>query len=234
MGGFGPRGGLRYEGQSESPILRAMRIPLRALAAAAFACFATAATAHPHITIEARVEIYYGADGKLTGLHHAWTFDPVYSAFLAMGIAKDADGNIPEPSMEALATRTVASLEPSDYFTWLKADGGRKRPGKPEGARMSMRDGRVSLSFALPLAEPADASRGLVLEVMDPTYFVAFAFASGDDAVRLPGMPPACKAEVTRPKGFDPATTAKLAAGDLQALVGGGAGIMNRVTVTCP
>ncbi len=209
-----------------------MRAPV--LAALALACLATGAAAHPHITIEARAEVAFDPDGRISAVRHAWTFDPVYSAFLAMGIATDPDGSVPEARMEALATRTAASLEASDYFTWLKADGGRKRTGKPEGARMSLRDGRVSLSFSLPLAEPAEVARGVVLEVMDPGYFVAFAFAPGDDAVRFEGMPAACKAVVTRPMGFDPATTAKLAAGDLQALAAGGEGILNRVSVTCP
>jgi ABC-type uncharacterized transport system substrate-binding protein len=194
------------------------------------------AAAHPHITIEARATVSYDGGVKLAAIRHVWAFDPVYSAFLAMGIPKDADGTIPESRMQALAASTVASLAASEYFTRLKANGLRQTPAKAEAPTMSFSGERVILSFTLPLDEPAEADRSLLAEVMDPTYFVAFSFAPGDDAVRLEGAPSGCAATVTRPKGFDPATAALLAAGDLAALASAdlGTGIVNKATVACP
>ena len=40
------------------------------------AAASTPALAHPHVFVTARAEVLYAPDGKMTGVRHAWTFDP--------------------------------------------------------------------------------------------------------------------------------------------------------------
>ena len=42
------------------------------------------------------------------------------------------------------------------------------------------------------------------LDVYDPTFFVDFSYAEGDDAVRLAGGPAGCAVQLSRPKKPDP------------------------------
>jgi len=195
----------------------------------------TIALAHPHVTIEARAVLAYAPDGGgLSEVRHEWTFDPAYSAFLAMGIPRAPNGTAAPAAMAGLAATTLASLAASDDFTWMKAGGHRAAFAAATGPEMSLSGGRVTLRFAMPLRERPDPGAKVVLEVMDPTYFVAFSFAPGDDAVRAEGAPEGCALAVQRPKGFDPATAARLASGALEALAGATDAVDNRATLTCP
>ena len=48
-----------------------------------------AASAHPHVWVAVKSEVLFGADGKITGIRHAWTFDEMYSAFATQGFGTD-------------------------------------------------------------------------------------------------------------------------------------------------
>ena len=61
---------------------------------------------------------------------------------------------------------------------------------------------KLTLTFILPLKAPADPPKSLMLEIFDPTYFVAFTLAEGDDAVKLAGAPKGCSLTISRPKDF--------------------------------
>ena len=56
----------------------------------------------------------------------------------------------------------------------------------------------------MPLQKPV-ASKGILrLDVYDPTMFVSFAFAEGDDTVTLAGAPAGCSVAIERPKPLQP------------------------------
>lgn len=198
-----------------------------------------AARAHPHVWIEARATIAYAA-GKPVSVRHSWTFDPAYSAFLTLGAGRGADGAVPDGSLDAQAAQAVASTADSDYFTEARIPEGKMGLGTPSGAAMAMWGDRATLSFELPLAR-RDAPSGepppgqARLEVMDPSYFVSFAFAEGEP-VTLEGAPEGCAVEVRRPKGFSGDDAKTLAAGILTALSGADAfdRIGNVAIVRCP
>ena len=64
---------------------------------------AAPALAHPHAWVTARAQIVYGADGLITAVRHAWTFDPAFSAFQAMGLNSKGLRNLAKSNAEALA-----------------------------------------------------------------------------------------------------------------------------------
>jgi len=43
------------------------------------------AHAHPHVWITFKSELLYAPDGTLTGIHHLWTFDDMFSTFATHG-----------------------------------------------------------------------------------------------------------------------------------------------------
>src|SRR5689334_10710836 len=53
---------------------------------------ATAAQAHPHVWITASSELIYAADGSITGVRHAWTFDDMFSTYALQGIETKTKG----------------------------------------------------------------------------------------------------------------------------------------------
>jgi len=64
---------------------------LRIILATAACCAAGTVQAHPHVWVTAKAQIVY-ADGKVTGVRHAWSFDPEYSAFVTQGLDANKDG----------------------------------------------------------------------------------------------------------------------------------------------
>lgn len=209
------------------------------------ACLAaTPALAHPHVWVATRAELVYASDGTLTGVRHAWTFDAAYSAFAAQGLGTAGEGKATPAELAGLARENTESLAEFGYFTRLKAGGRKQDFGEATDPRMSLEDGELTLRFLLPLKTPLKAAGSVSLEVYDPTYFVAFSLAPGDDVVRLVGAPAGCRAAAIRPKGSEGknAATADAASGAmsesfftaLTAASDFGAQFANRIVVTCP
>lgn len=171
---------------------------LRATLVAAGLALSGAAFAHPHVWVTARAELLYEG-GKVRAVRHHWTFDEGYSAVAVQGLDANGDGKTTPDELAELARTNVESLVDFGYFTALKANGAKQRFGPPTNARMVYEKGQVTLSFDLPLNNPA-GGRMVVLDVYDPTFFVDFRIADGDDAVTLSNGPGGCKMKITRPK----------------------------------
>lgn len=197
---------------------------------------AAPAAAHPHVWITAKAEVTYDGQGRVTGVRHAWTFDPAYSAYITQGLDTNRDGKLSAEELQDLAKVNAESLVDYDYFTQLKANGAKQAFDAPREPRMTVEDGKATLAFDLPLKAPARAGKVLALEVYDPTFFVSFTMAEGD-SVTLAGAPSGCTTTITRPKPVDVAQQQKLSEAFFEALTAAsayGSQFANRALVACP
>ena len=206
---------------------------------AALACVAGTgpALAHPHVWVTTKAEIIYAPDGKVTGVRHAWTFDPAYSVFVTQGLDANKDGTLTPDELQDLAKVNTESLADFDYFTVMKANGAKQAFEAPRDPGMTFTDGKATLSFNLPLKAPATANKALALEVYDPTYFVSFSAADGPDAVTLTNAPRGCTANISRPKPIEAAQQQKLSEAFFEAMTAAsdfGAQQANRALIACP
>ena len=194
------------------------------------------ALAHPHVWVTAKAELIYASDGKVAAVRHSWTFDEAYSAFVTQGLDKNNDGKLSSDELQEVAKVNTESLAEFEYFTHLKANGAKQAFDAPQGATMAFENGAATLSFHLPLKKPA-ANKMVALEVYDPTFFVAFAMAEGNDAMKLANAPQGCAMTVSRPKPVEAAQQQRLSEAFFQALTATsdyGAGQSNKVIVACP
>jgi ABC-type nickel/cobalt efflux system permease component RcnA/ABC-type uncharacterized transport system substrate-binding protein len=167
---------------------------------------AGAAHAHPHVFTEAKTELVVDAQGRLTGIRHAWTFDEVYSAFAAQGFDTNRDGTLSREELQPLADINVTSVAEFGYFTWVLVDGRPLRFGEPSGQYLTYDNEtkQLTLHFLLPLAEAVDARANRVLvKVYDPEYFVAFDLIEENPVSFAQGAPSACRFEIRRPQELD-------------------------------
>jgi ABC-type uncharacterized transport system substrate-binding protein len=183
------------------------RLLIILLVAAVSAGFARAAAAHPHVWATVRSEIVFGPGHQITGIRHSWTFDEFYTAMAVEGLDANKDGVYSKEELKPLAQVNVESLKDFDYFTFVHLDGDDQTmlPLKPPVDYWVDYDKSVlTLHFTLPLEKPVDThGKPVDVDVYDPSFFVAFGFAT-EKPVGLTGAETkGCTAEVKQP---DPET----------------------------
>jgi ABC-type uncharacterized transport system substrate-binding protein len=193
----------------------------------------TSASAHPHVWVTAASELLYAADGSVTGVRHAWTFDDMFSTYALQGMAGKTKGVWTREELAPLAQTNVESLKEFGFFTFAKADGKKEKFLQPVDYYLEHSNGALVLHFTLPFKTPVK-TRQLALEVYDPSFFVDFSL-SKQDPVRLVGAPASCSFAVQRPN--DGAAGAQKL--DEQTFLTGdnsnyGAMFANKITVDCP
>ena len=218
---------------------------LATLSAVAALLAAGAASAHPHMWIDARAQIDVDAEQRITAVRQVWLFDEMFGAYATQGLKKGKDGTLPADTLKGMAQDWMKALgEPiSHYFTRVTVDGKSAAFAAPRDARVDWnpKTTRLTLSFTLPLAEPvAPGAGGAQVDIYDPTYFVAYAFEE-KGAVSLGGpQGAACKADYRKPKELDWKTMQELAAipadpdalpDELFAIT---KGLTHRIEVRCP
>lgn len=208
-----------------------------ALVIAALAVGSGPAVAHPHIWVTSKTEIRYDDSGRVAALRHAWTFDEGYTSFLVQGLDVDGDGVYSTQELTELAQINAESLVELDYYTFVKADGREQGFGAPRDYFLSHDGARATLTYTLPLAAPVSADTAFVLEIYDPTYFVAFRMDDGVDAVALAGGPEGCAVDITRPAESVPIAFQSMSEAMFEAMTAMDfeeAEIANRALVACP
>lgn len=214
-----------------------MRVAPIALAIACAATLSGPAAAHPHVWVTARSEIVYGADGRMTAVRHAWTFDEMFSSMAAQGLDVNGDGVYSREELAPLAEVNVTSLDEFKFFTFGKVGDKRVAFDKPKDYWLErLPDTRLVLHFTLPVKDGA-AQKGepFRVEVYDPTYFVAFEFAK-DAPAKVVSAPPGCGVELERPPAPDAGQQKKLSESFFSGLSPGadfGAQFSNTLLVAC-
>ena len=203
------------------------------LLALAMTLAAGAANAHPHVWITATSELLYAADGSITGVRHAWTFDDMFSAYAVQGLESKTKGAYTREELGPLAQTNVESLKEYAYFTFARADGKKERFQEPVDYFLDYKDTVLTLHFTLPLKNPVK-SKQLVLEVFDRSFFIDFQMAK-DSPVKLVGAPAGCQMKLERPNDGT-ASAQKL---NEQTFLNGensnfGMMFANKITVDCP
>ncbi len=98
-----------------------------------------------------------------------------------------------------------------------------------------MPDG-VTLRYFLPLKSPSP-NRIVSLEIYDPTFFISFGLAEGNDAVTLAGAPQGCATSITRPKNVEPSQQQSMSESFFETLTAAssfGTQFANKAIIACP
>ena len=193
-----PRGAQRY--QSHLTLV---------LAFAGSVAFSPTVDAHPHVWATVRSEIVFGPNHQITGIRHAWTFDEFYTAMAIEGLDTNKDGVYSKEELQPLAKVNVESLKDFDYFTFVHLEGedDKMLPLKPPvDYWVEYEKSVLTLHFTLPLEKPVDPhGKPVEVDVYDPSFFVAFGFATEKPVTLAGADTKGCVAEITLP---DPETTA--------------------------
>lgn len=147
---------------------------------AAFICAVlvpSGALAHPHVFVDATVEVIFDAEGRATAVRIGWTYDELFSlAYVTEnGLDPDFDG--------VMAPEVAASLPgfdtgwdpdfPGDSYALLG-----DRPlglSRPEAPTARYEAGKLSSSHLRQLSEPvALTDAELVIQIYDPSFYTSY------------------------------------------------------------
>jgi ABC-type uncharacterized transport system substrate-binding protein len=195
----------------------------------------TPANAHPHVWVTFHSEVVYSADGAMTGIRHAWTFDDMFSAYALQGTSHAKKGQYTREELAPLAKVNVTSLKEYDYFTYARADGKKLKFADATDYWLEYKNATLTLHFTLPLKAPATA-KAMQIEIYDPTIFVDFEFAK-DKPASLNGAPQQCTLTADLPHQPTPAEQLRLSQLDSDPLgVSSSYGeiFANKILVKCP
>lgn len=199
---------------------------------------AVPALAHPHILIDAKVAVLFDANGTVTGLRHAWSFDSAFSAWMIQGLDTNGDRETSPEELQPLADENMVGLAEYGFYT-SAGDDDAPMVFQPVGdQRMVYEDGKVTLSYSVSAAKPQPVGERFELAVYDAEYYVAISFADAGD-VTLENAPESCSAVLEPPKPMAPEVEQRLYAlgpevlelpPDLAAAMRGTQGL---IVVTC-
>src|SRR5665213_1401389 len=194
------------------------------------------ALAHPHVWVTMHTELVYAPDGSITGIHHDWAFDDMFSAFATQGLDSKTKGKFTREELAPLAKVNIESLKEYDYFTYVTADGVKAALTDPApGYWLDYTNQILTLHFTLPFKTPLKAKL-LTIEVYDPTIFVDFEWAK-DKPARVVNLPHGCKLDVVLPREMTYAegkALSEIPADAANTTMAWGAQFANKILVHCP
>jgi len=135
------------------------------------------ALAHPHVFIDAGLDVHLDGQNRVTAVRVTWSYDDFYSLVTIQDrdMDRDGDGRLTEAELDELARTDVDWDEgfPGDIL--LESGGGEVALDRPTAFTARYEDGRLITSHLRALSVPVDVSaRPLIARIFDPTFFVAY------------------------------------------------------------
>jgi ABC-type uncharacterized transport system substrate-binding protein len=153
---------------------------------------------HPHVWIDAIVELMLDDRHRLAAIRVYWAFDEIYSVIALEEVGVEGDEKVAPDKLALLAKKILKDTEKYGYFTHLKVNGQLVSQQVPREETLYYINHRLLMHFLLPLASPADPRADKVSFAMyDPSYYTAIDFVA-KDPVRVNGcLPHGCMIRIT-------------------------------------
>ena len=178
------------------PVTAAARLML---AAGLFLSSVPPGLAHPHVWIEANLEIVRNDKGEATEIRHVWRFDEIFSSSLVLDFDDNGNGQLDEKELEEIGKVTRESLTEYNFYTEVRNGTDIVDFYEPDPYIIDFKNGQLLMIMALELAKPQPmGAKGFKVAVSDPTYYVAVELAD-PTAVIVSGNGKACTSEIVVP-----------------------------------
>lgn len=141
------------------------------------------ALAHPHIFIDARVQVVFDPQGRASGIAMEWVYDDLFSLLLAeeVQVDADADGVLTEDEQRILSDFVTDWPPVFDGDLFVTQDGQPLRLAPPRDHVARMQRGRVIETHLRPFMAPLEMRDPLAIQVYDPGFYTAYDLVSGAD-----------------------------------------------------
>jgi ABC-type uncharacterized transport system substrate-binding protein len=157
------------------------------------------ALAHPHVYIDANLEIARDDQGRATEIRHVWRFDEIFSSSVALDFDDDGDGKLSLKELEEVASTVRKNIAEFNFYTEVRDGDEVINFYEPDPFLADFVDGQLIFILALELEKPQPMTGGgFRVAVSDPTYYVAIEF-NALAGITVSGKGGACKSDVVVP-----------------------------------
>lgn len=173
----------------------------RSLSIAALFCLAAApqAGAHPHVFVDARLEVVADDDGNVTALQNVWRFDEFFSSSVILDYDTNMDNQLTGDELTEIGDTVRESLAEYGYYTQISDNGENVPLAEPDVIHADMMDGQLLLIFSAKPSRPVKLDGHLTFGIYDSTMYTAIDFQRDEDLVMIGDAFDRCKAAVVRP-----------------------------------
>ncbi len=172
---------------------------LRVLALLAGFLLPAAASAHPHVFAEARLEIETSADGHVIELRNVWRFDEVFSSSVILDFDENSDLVLDPAELANISEMVTQSLAEFDYYVSITANGKDMGISLPQNINVDYQDGQLLMFFAVVPDQQLVLDGKIAVGVFDPTMYAAIDFINDEDMMVTGGPATRCANTVVRP-----------------------------------
>lgn len=154
--------------------------------------------AHPHVFVEANMEVVIDDKGQFTELRHVWRFDELFSSTLVLDFDTNGNGELEKDELAEISKTIHTSIGEYDFYTAIR--GGKEVINfyEPEKLNAYMEDGKMIMFFSIEPEKAHDMKKApLRISASDTSYYVAFEFAEKN--ITIKGKAEGCKTTVTVP-----------------------------------
>ncbi|MBL1405012.1 MAG: DUF1007 family protein [Rhizobiales bacterium] len=164
-----------------------------------FSLSSVSAFSHPHVFIEANLEVFRDDAGRAVELRNVWRFDEIFSASIVVDFDENGDNALDVSELENIASTIKTNLKEFDYFTDVRVDGEFVDFKDPKVFLADYDDGKLILIVAMDLKTPQKMiGKSFSVSISDPTYYVAVELAD-EKSIEVSGGGGGCKTEIVRP-----------------------------------
>ncbi|TNB49371.1 DUF1007 family protein [Martelella lutilitoris] len=157
------------------------------------------AFAHPHVFVDARLEVVADANGNVAALQNVWRFDEFFSSSVILDYDTNMDNQLTGDELTEIGETVRQSLADYNYYTQISDNGEDVALAMPDVIHADMVDGQLLLFFAAKPKKPLPLSGHLTFGVYDPTMYTAIDFRNDTDLVTEGAAFEQCQTNVLRP-----------------------------------
>jgi ABC-type uncharacterized transport system substrate-binding protein len=157
------------------------------------------AMAHPHIFVDARMEVLADDKGNISEVRNVWRFDEMFSSSVLLDFDKNTDLKLDASELAELGETMRKSLADFHYFTTVTLNGKTIPIAKPDVIHVTYQDQQILAFFAVKPQTPVHLKGRLTFGIYDPSFYTAIDFPKDTDLVPEGQAFAACKHKVVRP-----------------------------------
>lgn len=160
--------------------------------------FNTPVFSHPHVFVDANIEIVRNDAGEFTELRHVWRFDELFSATIILDFDRNGDDKLDEAELKEVTDTVHKSISEFDFFTAIRVDDKPVEFFEPDELKAYFKDNQMIMLLEIEPAKPQDLSKGPVkISVSDTSFYVAFDYDV--ESISVSGNDKGCAASVVHP-----------------------------------